>query len=893
MEFYQQSKEGVLKGLRVDPERGLSSLEIGRRRIEYGWNELKAKKGVNPFLLFLRQFKSFIIYILIFAVILSFIAREYVDAFVILAILIFNALLGFFQEYKAEKAIESLKKLAGLRAKVIRNGGIILIDSKELVPGDILLLEEGSRVPADARILEAIALGVSEAALTGESMPVSKHADSLENEIGLADQRNMLFSGTIIARGRGKAVVVETGMKSEIGKIAGMIAEIEEEQTPLQKKLESLGKRIGAATLVICFLIFLLGALKDDLFQVLLSEGFLAFIFASKTWFLTAVSLAVAAVPEGLPAIVTIVLALGVVRMAKRNALIRRLPSVETLGETTVICSDKTGTLTKGEMTVRVAYTNFKQIEIGGDGYTLQGEVKGEHGLKNEDLLLFKIGVLCNNASLVMKGRNLEISGDPTEAALLVSAEKAGIRHLMLRKSSPRIQEEPFDSTRKMMSTVHEDARGRKYVFTKGAPENLLEKCDRILVDGRIMRLTPPLKKRVLDQNTAYAQKALRMLGFAYKEYKENEFLEEHLVFVGLQGMIDPPHPEVKDSIVRCKEAGIRVIMVTGDHRNTAEAIAREIGIEGESIEGLEFSKLSGEKQIEVIERVNIFSRVEPRHKMIIVDLLQKKGEVVAMTGDGVNDAPAIKKADLGIAMGLTGTDVTKETSDMILQDDNFTSIVNAVEEGRGVYDNIKKFVNYLLSCNLGEILIIFFAILLGWPLPLTAVMLLWLNLVTDGLPALALGVDPYAKDLMKRPPRRAKEGILDRGMMFNILFVSILITLGVLGLFFWAMQNYGEESTVKIQTIALTSLIVMELARLQAIRSEYKIGAFSNKYLLLAVASSLALQLLIVYTPLSRFFGTTALSLLDWGWILGAGIIVFMVNLLGLRVKNKLETKE
>lgn len=890
MEYYNQKESEVLTSLHADSSKGLTQGEVDSRRKEHGLNELIAKKKVSPFVLFINQFRNFIIYILLFAILISVISEEYIDAVVILIILFFNAIIGFVQEYKAEKAIESLKKLAGLKAKVIRGGKHELVDVKNLVPGDILLLEEGNKIPADARILELASFQVSEASLTGESVPVSKQTQPLKGKKVLAERDNMVFSGTAVTRGKCKAVIVSTGMKTEIGKVAHMIDTVEKDLTPLQKKLESLGKVIGSATIAICIIVFLTGVFKEDIVQTLLAGDPVGFIFEAKVWFLTAVALAVAAVPEGLPAIVTIALALGVRRMVKRNALIRKLPSVETLGETTVICSDKTGTLTENEMTVQLAYTNNKMVVLEGEGYDTKHKLKN---LGKHDDLLFRIGSLCNDATLHSKGKETKITGDPTEAALLVSAEKAGLSHEDLVKKWKRVDEEPFDSVRKMMSTVNKNPSSKKLmVFTKGAPERLLSKCNRIFIGGKIVKLSAAHKKNIQAKNEELAKKALRVLGFAYKEHKKSEKMETNLIFVGLQGMIDPPHKEVKGAIQKCKDAGIRVIMVTGDQQHTAEGIAKQIGITGESIDGATFAKMGKSTQLKTLQKANVFSRVEPAHKLRIVELLQEQDEVVAMTGDGVNDAPAIKKADLGISMGITGTDVAKEASDMVLQDDNFASIVNAVEEGRGIYQNIKKFVNYLLSCNLGEVFVIFFAIVLGWPLPMTAIMILWLNLVTDGLPALALSVDPNPKDLMKKPPKQKKARIMSNSMIFNIVYVSILITIAVLGLFFWAMGHYQgleeEQFLHKIQTIAFTAIIVMELVRLQAIRSEYKLGVFSNTWLVLAVLASLALQLLVIYTPLSIFFGTSPLVLLDWALILGATFVVFVLNTAGEALKRQ-----
>ncbi len=894
--FYNLDSKDVLEHFKVNKEEGLDGHKVTNRRQLFGLNELESKKRLNPIILFLNQFKSFIIYILLFAVVVSILAKEYIDSAVILAILLFNAFFGFIQEYRAEKSIEALKKLSSPKSRVLRGGKIVMIDSKDLVPGDILVLEEGDKISADARIIENINLQTLESSLTGESNPISKTDGALNGIVPLAERKNMVFSGTAITRGRGKAVVTSIGMKTEIGKIAGMITKVEDEATPLQKKLERLGHWIGMATIGICIIIFISGILKDGSINFLLAGNYIDFLLDAKEWLLTAVALAVAAVPEGLPAIVTISLALGVRRMIKRNALIRKLPSVETLGETTVICSDKTGTLTMNEMTVRKAFVNGKEIEIGGECHELNGEIKCDGlDLNEKDLFLFKIGALCNNSTLNVEGHKIIGTGDPTETALIISAEKAGIDYNELRKSWARTKEEPFDSERKMMSTINKDPKTNKeLVFTKGAPEQVLERCNKVLINNRVIRLTPSLKKEILEKNEIFSSQALRVLGFAYKQYSKGK-IEEDLIFVGLQGMIDPPRPEVKEALQRCKEAGIRVIMITGDNQHTAEAIAKEIGIEGTSINGTDFASMPEDEQRKSLETISIFSRVDPSHKMLIVNLLQDKGNViVAMTGDGVNDAPALKKADIGIAMGIKGTDVAKEASDMVLQDDNFASIVNSVEEGRGVYENITKFVNYLLSSNLAEVLIIFLAVILGWPLPMTAVMLLWLNLVTDGLPALALGVDNNSKDLMKKPPRKAKEGIMNRSMMFNILYVSSLITLAVLGLFYWGMVHYSilehNEMIMKIQTLAFTAIIVMELVRLQAIRSEYKLGPFSNKYLVLAVAASMALQLSVIYTPLSTFFGTVPLNLTDWGMIMAVTFGVLVLTAIGIHFKNKIQ---
>jgi len=883
--YYNQTVKDALASLKSSVK-GLSTEEVKKRLQTYGLNELEEKEKINPIMMFIDQFRNFIIYILLFAVAISVLSGEYVDAIVILVILVFNAVFGFLQEYKAEKAIEALKKLSGLKAKVLRDGEMSVIETKELVPGDILLLDDGSKIPADGRIIEAMGFQISEASLTGESVPVSKHENVINGEVSLAERKNSVFSGTIVTRGQAKVLVTGTGMTTEIGKIAGMLSKVTDDLTPLQKKLEALGKKIGMGTIIICIIVFIVGAAKDNIFSTI-NQGIIPFIFAAKTWFLTAVSLAVAAVPEGLPAIVTIALAIGVKKMLKRNALIRKLPSVETLGEATVICSDKTGTLTANEMTVRVAFTNNKLLEITGEGYSPEGKISG---VSKDDLMIFKIGALCNDAGLKKEKNNVEAIGDPTEAALLVSASKGGLSYGTLAKEYKRIGLEPFDSIRKMMSTVHQDSKGKKWVFTKGAPEAVLKRCSKILLKGKEIILTKREQQEILKKNDELASKAFRVLAFAYKAYSKGD-IEKDLIFVGLQGMIDPPHKEVRHAIERCHEAGIRVIMITGDNKHTAEAIAKEIGIEGEALDGADFEKMDEKKQSDAIKKANVFARVEPKHKMRIVELLQKQGEVVAMTGDGVNDAPAIKKADLGISMGITGTDVAKESSDMVLQDDNFTSIVNAIEEGRGIYVNITKFVNYLLSCNLGEVFVIFFAIVFGWPLPMTAVMLLWLNLVTDGLPALALSVDPDPKDLMKQPPKKASEGIMNKKMVFSIVSVSIMITVAVLALFDWAEVYYAGHANFleRVQTIAFTTIVLLEIVRLQVIRSEYKLGLFSNKWLVLAVGSSIFLQLLVIYTPLNVFFGTVPLNVIDWVMIIIACVSIWLVNNFTMRIGNKL----
>lgn len=859
--FFDQKFEDILKELSTSAD-GLTAEEARVRLEKYGLNELVEKKGKSKIKLFLEQFNSFIVYILIGATVISALLGEYVDSAAIFVILIINAVLGFIQEYRAEKAIESLKKLAGLQAKVVRDRSLAKIDAKQLVPGDIILVEVGDKIPADARIIQCKNLETQEASLTGESLPVRKFSDALAGNLALGDQKNMLFSGTSVTKGKGTAVVVRTGMGTELGKIAGMLESVVEEDTPLQKKLEKLGVWLGYLTLAVCAVVFATGIIRGEpLFQ----------------FFIVSVALAVAVIPEGLPAVVTISLALGVQRMIKRNALVRNLPSVETLGATTVICTDKTGTLTKNEMTVTRMYSNGKVIEVTGAGYDTKGKFldNGKQADLTDFELLLRIGLLNNDSSI----KDEEVIGDPTEAALVVSAAKAGLNREKLEKEYPRVDEEPFDSIRKRMVTIHE-RQAKKIAYLKGAPDILLEMCTRIHEKGGARIISDDDKEKILEINKQFASNALRVLGFAYKHF-EGEFREEDLVFVGLQAMIDPPREVVKRSIQQCKEAGIRVIMVTGDHSETAKAIAKEIGIEGKAVTGAELDKiedLSGE-----VEDIAIYSRVNPEHKIKIVEALQRKGHIVAMTGDGVNDAPALKKAHIGIAMGIKGTDVAKESSAMILTDDNFTSIVAAVEEGRGIDDNIRKFVNYLMSCNFGELLVLFIAMIVGFKdsagvtvIPLLAVQLLWINLVTDGLPALALGVDPIDPNVMQKKPRNPKANIINKNMVFNILFTGILICIAVLFVFKVGLR----ESPIKAQTLAFTTIVFLEIVRVQIIRQQYHTKLFSNKFLIVAMASSLISQLIVVYTPLNRIFKITMMSLSDLALMFAVCAALYIVGI-------------
>jgi Ca2+-transporting ATPase len=833
-------------------EKGLTEEEAKLRLEKFGLNQIERIKIISPLQILISQFTSFIVMILIGAVVISLLIGERLDAIVIAIILVINGIFGFVQEFKAEKAIEALRKLTALRANVIRDGKESEIDSRELVPGDIVLMEAGNKVPADARLVKTAALSVDESSLTGESVPVEKGTHTLDrDDMPLADQENMVFMGTIVTKGHAEAVITNTGMNSEIGKIAKMVQEVEEKLTPLQEKLKEFGKWLGIVTIGICAVVFGVGVLRGYL-----ATGFIAPSYVSMM-FLAAVALAVAAIPEGLPAIVTISMAFGVRRMVKRHALVRKLPAIETLGCTNVICSDKTGTLTKNEMTVRELYTDNDLVTIAGD----------LSATKNVEMLL-RIGALCNDSRVNRLGERWEIFGDPTEGALHVSAMKLNLKRDELEEHAPRIEEIPFDSDRKCMTTIHRIDH-KNIAYTKGAPDVILDKCGYIYIDGEAVELTDENRRQILSVNQEMAGKALRILGFAYKSMPEGyelspEEVEKDLVFVGLQAMIDPPREEVREAIERCKSAGIKTVLITGDHKLTALAIAKELGLfkEGDkALSGEELDKLSDDELIEIVEDVDVYARVSPTHKVKILKALKSKGHIVAMTGDGINDAPALKQADIGIAMGITGTDVAKESSDMVLTDDNFASIVNAVEEGRGIYSNIKQFVQYTLSSNLGEIIVIFLAILIGWPLPLIAIQILWVNLLTDGLPGLALGLDPLHEEIMKIPPRKRDEKIMCWEVIQNIIIVGLVMGAGTLMVFY----GYSVE-TMKAKSMAFTTLITFQLFNVLTYRAKnFKLDIRTSKNLVGSVIISLLMQFAVLYTPLSTAFKTVPLGIMDW----------------------------
>ena len=859
----------IVASLNTSPSEGLSAIEVIQKRQQYGLNQLKEKKGRSPLGIFFEQFLNLIIWILIGAALVSGFLKEWVDALAIIAIVVLNAILGFIQEYRAEKSLSALKKLSSPSTKVIRGNLRSIIPSGELVPGDLIELEAGDHVPADCRLSWLTSnFSVQEASLTGESTPVLKTTIALEGkDVPLADRANMVYMGTSVASGKARAIVVETGMRTELGKIAGMIQEIKRETTPLQRKLEEFGKWIVYLCFVLVGLVFLLEWLRG---------GKIIDVF------LTAVSLAVAAIPEGLPAVVTIALALGVQRMIKRHALIRKLPSVETLGCATVICSDKTGTLTKNEMTVQAIFANNLTFDVTGIGYEPKGEFLSDGKQVNSKQYpqlqkVLQAAVLCNGAQLVKGDAGYKIIGDPTEAALLTAAAKSGIWKEFQEKEFTFMDEIPFDSERKKMTIIRKN-KERVIAFVKGAPDVLLEDCSHIEDNGIIRQITQEDKKNILKINNEFANRAMRVLAFAYRNLEESSSkyeansVEKQLVVLGLIAMIDPPRPEAKEAVAKCKQAGIKTVMITGDHKNTAIAIARELGFfkEGSiAFSGEELDGLSEDALLEVIENVPVYARVSPEHKLRIVRAWRKKGHIVAMTGDGVNDAPAVKEADIGVAMGITGTDVTKEVSDMVITDDNFASIVAAVEEGRGIYDNIRKFVHYLLSCNAGEILVMFASSLIGLPVPLLPIHILWVNLVTDGLPALALGMDPAEPGVMQRLPRKPHESVVTKQRALLMLtqgaFIAFCSLLAFSFVLFVEKEGIGRARTAAFIVLACSQLFHSFNCRSMT-ESLFKIGLFSNKKLIAATFISFLLQMAAVYLPFSQnIFKTEPLSLFDW----------------------------
>ena len=845
---------------------GLSDKEARKKLLEHGPNTLSEKKKISLFKLFFQQFKDFMVLILLASTAVSAFMGDMVEAVTIISIVMLNAVLGFVQEFRTEKTLEALKNLAAPTATVLRSGKPVSIPAEHIVPGDVILVETGDRIPADCLLLECSSLQVDESLLSGESLPVEKSLPS-RNAGSRDEKRCSIYMGSIITSGRAKALVLATGMNTEMGHIADLIQNIEEEQTPLQKRLDHLGKLIVAGCLIICAVVSLTGILRgEDVFNMLLGG----------------ISLAVAAVPEGLPAIVTIALALGVQRMLKRNALIRKLPAVETLGCASIICSDKTGTLTENRMTVRKVYAGEGMTEIRSGRST---EPKKDSPVS----LALRIGALCNNATLLVKTvlagtDRWEAAGDPTEGALLIAAARAGITPEALEGIWFRIDELPFDSDRKCMSVVCDNHKGETFVFTKGAPDVIIKKCTRIHTSKGVYDLNPALRTGVMQVNDRMAGEALRVIGMSYKKLDSRNYnkedIEKDLIFAGLTGMIDPPRKEAMEAVRKCRMAGIKPVMITGDHKLTAMAIAKELDIykDGDRVlTGLELEGMNEQKLCMIADEVSVYARVSPRHKLMIVRALKKLGHVVAMTGDGVNDAPAIKEADIGVSMGVTGTDVTKEASSMVLLDDNFATIVAAVEEGRVIYNNIRKFIRYMLACNIGEVLTMFLGMLAGFPIPLLPIQILWVNLVTDGLPAVALGFDPPDRDVMLRPPRGSKESIFSNGLLGLILFRGALIGLTTLGVFISLLYISGDVGTAR--TGAFVTLVVTQLIHVFECKSErknlFEISVLSNIYLVLAVACSLAMLLGVVYIPaFQTVFMTVSLNLNEWMIIGGLSLL-------------------
>jgi Ca2+-transporting ATPase len=872
-DWHRMAPAAVVQQLGSDGSSGLSSTEAARRLIEYGANELRAADRLSPWAILLGQFRNVLIAILLVATALSIFLGHGAEAIAIALIVIFAVLLGFAQEYRSERALEALRQMAAPTATALRDGEEVVVPARDIVPGEVILLRSGDKVSADARLIEAVNLQIEEAALTGESLPVEKQTEPLSgDELPVAERKNMVYAGTTIAYGRGRGVVVATGMATEFGKTAELLESVASAKTPLQENLDKVGNTLARAALFIVAIIVALGLYRGQPFMEMLIFG---------------IALAVAAVPEALPAVVTISLALGVQRMAKRNALVRRLPAVETLGSTSVICSDKTGTLTKDEMTVRQIYVAKDTFEVSGAGFEPHGEftragavVEPSEPLK----LLLRAAVMTSDARLARSNGRWEIKGDPTEGALVVLAAKAGLRKIDMEEQFPRVHEIPFSSEAKRMTTLHRSPSGL-VAYAKGAPEIILESCTCQLTEAGAEALNKARKETIQQVAREMARQALRVLAVAYKSNATLEHFENDMVFLGLVGMIDPPRSEARVAIQRCEQAGIKPVMITGDHPVTAEAVARELGLlkTGRVITGSELEAMSEPDFERAVEEVSVYARVSPAHKLRVVTALQKKDHVVAMTGDGVNDAPALKKADIGIAMGITGTDVSKEAAAMTLTDDNFATIVAAVEEGRAIFNNIKKYLMYLLSSNIGEIGLMLGAALLGLPLPLTAVQILYVNLATDGLPALALAVDPPEEDLMRRPPRNRRTGIFTRPVIVLMVIGGLWSMTVNLLLFHWLLST--GRSLVEAMAMIFVLLVMIEFFKAYNFRSD-RVSAlqrpFANLWLNIAILAELGLLVVIIYLPFFQYLlGTASMGAADWLLVVGlAGTITPVLDL-------------
>ncbi|MCX8158090.1 MAG: cation-translocating P-type ATPase [Candidatus Diapherotrites archaeon] len=870
-------------------DKGLSNKEAAQRLEKYGPNEIKKEKEVTPLEVFLNQFKNTFIILLIFAGILSLIIGETLEGAAIFFIIILNATLGFIQEYKAEKAIESLKKMTSPNAIVLRDGIEQKIPSAEIVPGDIVILEAGSIVPADCRIIESFNLAVDEASLTGESVPSKKDVKVVSEKTSVADRKNMAYMGTIVSVGKGKAIVTSTGMNTELGKIAESLKESEQTETPLQRKFTMLSKQIAKIVLLLVSFVFLVSFYRNfPLFEIILF----------------CLTITVSTIPNSLPIIVTVGLSLGAKRLAEKNMLVKKLFAAESLGSVTVICSDKTGTLTKNQMTVTNIFFNY-EVEVSGSGYEPTGDFKkdGEKIEPSKLEKLMKIATLCNNASLVEEKGEFKIIGDPTEGSLIVMAKKAGYDKDYFLKEEELLAELPFDSERKMMSVIYKNKQTKKIeAYVKGAPDILIKKCNRILLeDGKIRRIREDDIKLIIEKNRKYAESALRVLGFAYKEVSDKtkmeiDEIEEELIFVGLAGMIDPPREEVKEAVKKCEEAGIKVIIITGDHPATAKAVAEKINLfkKGDIVlNGAELDEMNEEELLKNIENIRVIARALPTHKLKIVEALQKKGHIVAMTGDGVNDAPALKRSDIGVAMGITGTDVAKDVSQAILVDDNFATIVNAIEEGRDIYDKIIKSARYLLSCNMGEITAVIITVITNLPLPLTPIQILTMNILTDDLPALGLGTEKPEEGIMKRPPRKPQENPITKTIFILIFIYGLIMGIATV----WIFQSYLGEGLTKARTMAFTTLVMIQMFAVVSSRTLYPsikhINLLTNKWLFLAIVASIIIQLGIIYfLPLQTIYETTSIGIEDWIKIIEISITGFILMELGKFVIRDIDKK-
>ncbi|MFB0562339.1 MAG: cation-translocating P-type ATPase [Candidatus Lokiarchaeia archaeon] len=885
--WHSMPTEEVIKLLETDPK-GLTKEEVQRRQEVYGPNKIEEIKKISPVRLFFRQFQNALNYILILAAVISLVGESIIDAVVIIAILFVNAILGFVQEYRSEQALEALKELSAPQTIVIRDNKERKISSEELVPGDIVVLATGDRVPADMRLYTSVRMRAEESILTGEPGSEEKITAELPEDAPLVDRLNIVYSGTNITGGRGSGIVVATGMNTEVGKIAKQISEAGLEKTPLQRRISSLAVYLAILAVILASSQAILAFLRGiPIFDVLL------FALAS----------AISSIPEGLLAVITITLVIGVRVMAKRNAIIRNLQAVETLGSATVICSDKTGTLTKNEMTVRALYLNDEYIEVTGEGYAPIGDFRQNGAIldpkDNPHLKLFlKAMALCNDALLVSENGSYSILGDPTEGALVVAAAKGGINKEEEEEETPRIDEIPFESELACMATVHDFTPEEKYVYAKGSPERMISLCNEIYINDYAIEITDELRSQVLDASREFASRGYRILGISYRVVGSSTYqlarddCGRDLVFLGLVAMVDPPRKEAIEAVDKCKKAGIKVVMITGDHRETARAIAQEVGIMTEKdliLEGREIDAIPEDEFEKIVESVKVFARTEPRHKLRIVRALKKKGNIVAMTGDGVNDAPALKEANIGVSMGITGTQIAKETSDMVLADDNFASIVGAVEEGRTTFNNLRRVILYLLTTNIAEDIILFSTLLLGFPLPFLPLQILWINLVTDGICDKTLAIEPRYRDVLKDPPRSPKARLVSRGVIYQIAFLASIMAIGTVLVYHFSIQSLGPlvflEGYDIPRTMAFYTIVFFQLFNALNVRAReyslFKIGFLSNRYLALGVIISFILNISIVYVPFfQQLFEITPLPLYDW-------LIVLLVSCSALVIEE------